>query len=63
MTTAKASIDTMYGVASSQWEIKKKRFNWTVVVPPNATATVILPGETKGVTIGAGTYRFSKKRE
>jgi len=41
---AKATLMTPYGVASSGWRIENGRLTVTVRVPPNAHATVVLPG-------------------
>lgn len=40
----KASLHTMYGTASSAWEIKSNIMTTRVTVPPNSTATITLPG-------------------
>lgn len=42
-TNVKAQHTTMYGVASSAWQIKDGRFELTVEVPVNTQATVRLP--------------------
>ena len=42
-TSVKASHETMYGPASSAWTLNDGRFELTVEVPPNTSATVILP--------------------
>jgi len=43
LTRAHASLSTLYGELSSQWEIQDNEFVLQVVVPPNTTATVYLP--------------------
>jgi alpha-L-rhamnosidase len=43
LTHAAATLDTPYGIVSSAWKRTKKTFSWTVVVPPNTTATVVPP--------------------
>lgn len=71
LTHACGSLKTLYGELISRWTIEKDRFDWTVVIPPNTTATVYLPVQTEhkilmngqAVTrsvyeIGAGEYRF-----
>jgi alpha-L-rhamnosidase len=42
-TSVKASHQTMYGTASSSWELKEGRFELVIEVPANAHATVRLP--------------------
>lgn len=40
----KCSLHTMYGDVSSSWEIKAKTITARILVPPNTTATIRLPG-------------------
>ncbi|HEV2399480.1 MAG TPA: glycoside hydrolase family 78 protein [Candidatus Sulfotelmatobacter sp.] len=44
LTSAKASLHTMYGQVASSWEIKDAKMTMDVEVPANTTATVRLPG-------------------
>ena len=39
----RAAHTGMYGKIESDWEIKDDRLHWRVVVPPNTTATVVVP--------------------
>ena len=41
--SASARHESMYGPVASSWEGKGGRFVLSVEVPPNATATVVLP--------------------
>jgi alpha-L-rhamnosidase len=43
LTAASGKLKTPYGELISQWAINQGKFEWTVVVPPNTTATVHLP--------------------
>lgn len=43
LTHAKASIETPYGVAASEWHIVDGRFELGVTVPPNTQARIALP--------------------
>ena len=43
MTHATANLKTVYGALVSAWVLDENKFEWTVVVPPNTTATVHLP--------------------
>ena len=43
LTSASASLNTPYGNVSSSWEIANNEFQLEVVVPPNTTATIIMP--------------------
>jgi len=60
LTHARAALHSMYGPIVSDWRIVDLQFEWDIVVPPNTTATVILPGETEGREVGAGKYHFVK---
>ena len=42
-TFANASHETPYGTASSSWKISDGVMEWTVVIPPNATGTIVFP--------------------
>ncbi len=62
LTSAAATLQTLYGALSSQWRIEDGRFLWDVIVPPNTTATAILPdGERQEVE--AGTHHFEQMWE
>ncbi|HYD83295.1 MAG TPA: alpha-L-rhamnosidase C-terminal domain-containing protein, partial [Opitutus sp.] len=43
LTHAKATVETPYGPASSDWKIANNRFELTATIPPNTTAHVSLP--------------------
>jgi alpha-L-rhamnosidase len=59
LTRARAALETLYGRASSAWEIKDGQFGLDAEVPPNTTATVRLPdGSTREV--GSGSYHFAQ---
>jgi hypothetical protein len=52
-----------YGDIVSSWKITEDRgegahFRLSVTIPPNSSATVILPGETSGKNYGSGSYVF-----
>jgi len=60
LTHARARHGTPYGLAESRWTIEAGQIEVVVVVPPNAEATVTLPGSTaEPIEIGAGTHRWS----
>jgi alpha-L-rhamnosidase len=42
-TYARASLNTMYGLTTSAWEIHDGRFHLEITVPPNTRATVRMP--------------------
>ena len=57
---AKARLFTPYGIAECAWKIHNGNIQVKVVIPPNTTASVSLPGkEAKPVEIGSGTHNWS----
>lgn len=61
LQSASASIDTPQGLVSSSWtHPTKNTFVLTVVIPPNATANVWVPGEQVSFQIGSGSHTFKK---
>ena len=60
LTSARARYKTPYGVATCAWEIAAGQITVEVVVPPNTTASVTLPGlDPQRIEVGAGTHRWS----
>jgi alpha-L-rhamnosidase len=60
LTYARARHITPYGLAECTWTIEAEQIEVVVVVPPNATASVTLPGDnTSPIEVGAGTHRWS----
>lgn len=60
LTSAKASHEGPHGRIESSWEIEANTFKLSVVVPPNSTAVVTLPGKGgETVTVGSGAHEFS----
>lgn len=57
LTSAAASLKTLYGELASQWQLDHGTFNLTVTVPPNTSATVYLP-DGRAETVTAGTHAF-----
>ena len=43
LSWVKAAHESPYGTIRSEWRIKDMRFDWIVEIPPNATATALLP--------------------
>jgi alpha-L-rhamnosidase len=58
LTSARASVETMYGLVVSGWEIAGSKLTLKVQIPANTTATVKLPNG-KVEEIGSGEYEFS----
>lgn len=62
LTWAKATHESPYGEIASSWKKEGKRFRLSITVPPNCTATVILPGtDGKGTQVGSGKHEFSSQ--
>lgn len=43
LTHAKATLETPYGLAASDWKIVNGKFELTATIPPNTTAEIALP--------------------
>ncbi|NUQ04473.1 MAG: family 78 glycoside hydrolase catalytic domain [Anaerolineae bacterium] len=55
LTSARGSLKTLYGDLASGWELVDGKFHWTVVVPPNTTASAHLPANfSRSVTLNGG---------
>lgn len=53
LTSAQAKLDSPYGVIESAWRVDGFLWQWSITVPPNTRASVVLPPgcEMKGATI------------
>ncbi|MDQ6418533.1 glycoside hydrolase family 78 protein [Paenibacillus sp. LHD-117] len=61
LTWAEGSIETMYGAVRSAWKISGEgRIELEVVVPPNATAEIRLPGAAKAADVEEGGLPLGK---
>ncbi|KAI0805733.1 extracellular glycosyl hydrolase family 78 protein [Xylaria sp. FL0064] len=59
LTEAKTTYLSPYGWVSTDWRVDELGFHLTLVVPPNARAEVVLPGDSQKVlTVGSGTHSF-----
>ncbi len=54
LTFARASVETPYGLAASDWKIVNGRFQLAVTVPPNTEAHVSLPTGSAGDVMEGG---------
>ena len=54
LTYARATLNTMYGVTASAWELVDGQFRLDVTVPPNTHATVRLPHATLATVTESG---------
>ncbi|MCL4402938.1 MAG: glycoside hydrolase family 78 protein [Acidobacteria bacterium] len=67
---AKASHRSLYGEIESEWRVADHRFEWRIVVPPNATATIYVPTrdaaaieESAGPALKAAAVRFAGMKD
>jgi alpha-L-rhamnosidase len=59
LTWAKTGYNCIHGIIATDWKIADGKFILDVTIPPNTTATVIMP--TKGVhDIGSGKHHFEE---
>jgi len=59
LTWASASLRTPYGRAACAWKLEGSELSIDVEVPPNATATVVLPGvEEPPRSVGSGSHHW-----
>jgi alpha-L-rhamnosidase len=60
LTNARARHLTSYGMAECAWRIVGGQIDIEAIVPPNTTATVVLPNSPEEPRqVGSGTYRWS----
>jgi alpha-L-rhamnosidase len=60
LTSARARHQTPYGIAECAWELAAGQIVVEVIVPPNTTASVTLPGvEAQPIEVGAGAHRWA----
>ncbi|MDR3118215.1 MAG: glycoside hydrolase family 78 protein [Mediterranea sp.] len=58
LTRVSASTETPWGKVSVEWRRKGESLELEVTIPPNATATVYLPGSEEGKVVGSGKHSF-----
>jgi alpha-L-rhamnosidase len=58
LTYARARHLTPYGPAECGWQVEASELRVDVVVPPNATAQVTLPGADAPVAVGSGVWQW-----
>ena len=51
LTSAKATHQSMYGEIVSGWKLDGEQLTMEVEIPANTSATIYIPGESKGITI------------
>ena len=60
VTSAEAKYDTAYGGLECKWVLEGTKFKLDLVVPPNSSAKILLPGESEECErlVGSGAYVF-----
>jgi len=62
LTSARARHKTPYGLAECAWHVDGQTIQVEVVIPPNTTASVTLPGaDTEPIEVGSGSHRWSRE--
>ena len=56
-----AEYNSAAGTIRSSWRFEGNVWNWTVIIPEGAVATITLPGEENSADYDGGTYTFSKE--
>jgi alpha-L-rhamnosidase len=56
-SSLKVTLNSPYGVIASSWKIDNGQVSYDATVPPNTSATLILPGVSQ--VLDAGTHHFS----
>jgi alpha-L-rhamnosidase len=62
-THARATLHTPYGVAESAWTIEDGAFTLRAIIPPNTSASVILPGREAPLEVGSGAYIWKSEQK
>ncbi len=60
LSFVKASHHSPYGLIRSEWKRTGTGIEMEVTIPPNATATVYVPGEATPHEFGSGTYKLRR---
>jgi alpha-L-rhamnosidase len=62
ITWAECALRTPYGRAACRWELEGDELSLTLDVPPNSTATVVLPGSDDGPQrVGSGHHEWTSR--
>ncbi len=61
MTSARASLKTVYGTVECGWEIKDASVTVRVTVPCNTSARLIMPASKTVHLLGSGSYEFTEE--
>lgn len=60
LSWASARLNTPYGLVECSWKLENNSLSVTVIVPPNSSAIVTLPGDQHGsIEVGSGRYSWS----
>ena len=59
LTRCRTRHVSAYGLVESAWTLDGTTFNLDVIIPPNTSAVVILPGQDTPIEVGSGTWHWS----
>jgi len=60
VSACRATLDIGYGEVVVDWEVREGRVRLHVEVPPNARASVTLPGSGRRIEVGSGQHRWDE---
>ncbi|HRX41537.1 MAG TPA: family 78 glycoside hydrolase catalytic domain [Clostridia bacterium] len=58
---AKGHHDSIHGRISVDWQIREGRFLMDVEIPANCKSRIVLPGNSREVSVGSGAYHFEEQ--
>jgi len=58
---AKGHYDSIHGRISVDWQILEGRFLMDVEIPANCKSRIVLPGNSREVSVGSGAYHFEEQ--
>ena len=61
LTWARTSYDCIHGKITVGWKLDGNKVTLDVEIPPNATASIHVPGEDKAVEVASGKYTFESE--
>ncbi|WP_302488733.1 alpha-L-rhamnosidase C-terminal domain-containing protein [uncultured Mitsuokella sp.] len=65
LSFAEGSLDTLYGIVKSRWQLHGRHVQLDFTIPANCQADVYLPGtkNNKKLSLGSGQYHYDYEAE
>lgn len=63
ITSVHASLKTNYGEIKVKWKCEHNEISVDVTIPPNTTATIVLPDKDDEIEVGSGNYHYTYKTD